>query len=119
MDDGAPIAYNVLGTGVPVLSSDGQQVGTVAGVLAAEEEDIFHGLLVKTGGGIRFVEAAEIASLHEHGVDLSIDAAAAAQLPGPEHKAPVYDEDPERQQNWRHWWHRITLRGDWKQEPDK
>ena len=117
MDEGPPIAYEVLGTGVPVFASDGKTVGTVAGVLAAEHEDIFHGLLVKTESGIRFVEAAEIGQLHEHGVDLKIDSAAAANLPGPEHKAPVYDEDPLRQQNWRHWWHRITLRNDWKQEP--
>jgi hypothetical protein len=119
VDEGPPIAYQVLGTGVPVIASDGVTVGTVSGVLAADHQDIFHGLLVKTDHGIRFVEAAEITELHEHGVDLRIDSAAAAQLPGPEHRAPVYDEDPLRQQAWRHWWHRITLRDDWKQEPDE
>ena len=116
VDEGAPVAYSVLGTGVPVYSCDEVEVGTVAGVLAAESEDIFHGLLVNTGGGIRFVEAAQVAALHEHGVDLRIDAAAAAALPAPEHAAPVYREDPERQQEWRHIWHRITLRSDWKQD---
>ncbi|HKH79291.1 MAG TPA: hypothetical protein VK272_13730 [Solirubrobacteraceae bacterium] len=117
MDEGLPIAYQMLDAGVPVLASDGEQVGTVGSVLAAPEEDVFHGLLINTPGhGIRFVEAASIASLHEHGVDLRIDSAAARSLPAPEHSAPVYDEDPTRQQGWRHWVHVITGRNDWNHE---
>lgn len=114
MDEGLPIAYEMLDAGVPVLASDGVQVGTVGAVLDAPEKDIFHGLLINTPAhGIRFVDAASIASLHEHGVDLRIDAAAANQLPPPEHGAPVFGEDPERQQRWRHWVHVITGRNDW------
>ena len=118
MDEGPAIAYSVLGTGVPVYSADGVEIGSVAGVLAAPSEDIFHGLLVKTSAGIRFVAGDQVAQLHEHGVDLSIDGATASALPAPEHGAPVYLEDPERQQEWCHLWHRITLRGDWKSDPD-
>jgi hypothetical protein len=100
-----------------VLASDGQQIGTVAAVLAAPEEDIFHGLLVDTSGqGLRFLEAASIASLHEHGVDLRIDTAAAHALPPPEHRAPVFDEDPAQQGKWQHWARKLTLRGDWHHE---
>ena len=117
MDEGAPIAYTVLGSGVPVITSDEVTIGTVASVLAADHQDIFHGLLVKTDQGIRFIEAADIGQLHEHGVDLRIDAAAAAELPGPEHSAPVYDEDPALQTHWRHLWHKMTLRNDWTKEP--
>jgi hypothetical protein len=117
MDEGLPIAYQLLDKGVPVLSRDGQQVGTVTSVLAAPEEDVFHGLLIDTpNGGVRFLEADAIASIHEHGVDLRIDASAAAGLPGPEHKAPVYDEDPSKQQRWRHYVHRFTGRDDWHHE---
>lgn len=117
MDEGLPIAYNMLEEGVPVLASDGTQVGTVGAVLGAPEEDIFHGLLLNTPSqGVRFLEASSIASIHEHGVDLRIDAATAHSLPAPEHKAPVYDEDPEKQQQWRHWVHRITGRSDWNHE---
>lgn len=117
MDEGLPIAYQMLDAGVPVLSSDGQQVGTVGSVLSAPEEDVFHGLLVNTPGhGIRFVEAAAIASIHEHGVDLRIDSAAAVNLPPPEHKAPVFDENPAQQEGWRHWVHKITGRSDWNHE---
>ena len=115
MDEGLPIAYQMLDRGVPVLASDGRQVGTVAAVLSAPEEDIFHGLLVATPAGVRFLEAAAIASLHEHGVDLRIDGAAAENLPPPEHGAPVYDEDP-AERKWEHWVHRLTGRNDWHRQ---
>jgi hypothetical protein len=117
MDEGLPISYQLLEDGVPVLASGGEQVGTVGSVLAAPEEDVFHGLLIKTPSqGIRFVEASAIASVHEHGVDLRIDAAAAQTLPLPEHDAPVYDEDPSNTGRWHHWVGRLTGQGDWHHE---
>lgn len=121
MDEGAPIAYEMLEAGVPVLASDGEQVGTVGSVLSAPEKDIFHGLLVKTQGReIRFVEAAKVAAIHERGVDLNIDAAQARELPPPEHSAPVFDEDPGEMGKWAHWVHKLTRAGyDWKREPDR
>jgi hypothetical protein len=117
VDEGLPIAYEMLSAGVPVLASGGEQVGTVGAVLAAPEEDILHGLLIDTPDhGIRFVEAAAIASIHERGVDLRIDYQAARELPPPEHEAPVYDDDPTHQERWRHWMHVLTGRSDWKHE---
>jgi hypothetical protein len=114
VDEGLPIAYELLDAGVPVYASDGEQVGTVGAVLEAHEQDIFHGLLVKTpGDDVRFVEASAIASIHEHGVDLRIGADAARELPPPEHSAPVFTEDPSHQQRLRHWMNVITGRGDW------
>jgi uncharacterized protein YrrD len=117
MDEGFPIAYEVLEKGVPVLASDGEQVGTVHHVVAAPEKDIFHGLVIATPGhGRRFVEAADIASLHEHGVDLLIDSAAAQSLPQPGGGAPVYDEAPGDMKGWHHWVHLMGMRGDWHRE---
>ncbi len=117
MDEGLPIAYNVLDHGVPVFASDGTQVGTVAAVLSASREDVFHGLLIATPGhGKRFLEAASVASIHERGVDLRIDADAARSLPPPEHDAPVFDENPAEQQRWRHWVNLMMGRGDWHRE---
>ncbi|HST55396.1 MAG TPA: hypothetical protein VLJ42_05810 [Solirubrobacteraceae bacterium] len=84
MDEGPPIAYGVLERGVPVLAVDGERVGTVEQVVAAPAQDIFHGIVISTPhNGRRFVEAAVVARLHKHGVDLSIDSAAAAELPAP------------------------------------
>jgi len=116
VDEGLPIAYPLLEKGVPVLASDGTQVGTVHHVVSAPEQDIFHGLVISTPAhGMRFVEGAEIASLHEHGVDLRIDAAAAAILPQPGGAAPSYSEDPAAT-NWSHWARRLTLRKDWHRD---
>ena len=47
MDEGLPIAYEVLERGVPVYASGGEQVGTVDHVVAAPEEDIFHGIVMQ------------------------------------------------------------------------
>jgi hypothetical protein len=117
MDEGLPIAYQLLEEGVPVVASDGQHVGTVGSVLSAPEEDVFHGLLITIPGqGVRFLEADAIASIHEHGVDLRIDSAAARSLPGPEHEAPVYDEDPATQTKWSHIVRKYTGRSDWNHE---
>jgi hypothetical protein len=116
VDEGLPIAYSVLKTGVPVLAHDGGQVGEVARVVAAEEEDIFHGLVITTPhNGVRFVPAEQVAALHEHGVDLKIDRFAVAGLPAPEHSAPVYTEDT-TESDWGHWVRKFTGRGDWRRE---
>jgi hypothetical protein len=117
MDEGLPIAYEVLEKGVPVLSSDGRQIGTVHHVVAAPEQDIFHGLVIATPvSGRRFIEAADIASLHERGVDLKIDSAAAQSLPEPGGGAPVYDEDPATQKKWSHLARKYTGRSDWHRQ---
>ena len=90
MDEGLPIAYEVLEKGVPVYASGGEHVGTVDHVVCAEREDIFHGVVVQSGRSRRFVPAELVASIHERGVDLRIDAAAAAELPEPHGAAPAW-----------------------------
>lgn len=117
MDEGLPIAYEVLEKNVPVLASDGRQVGTVGHVVVAPEKDIFHGLVIAMPDhGQRFVQAEDVAALHEHGVDLRIDSAAAEELPEPGGGAGVYDEDPGEMKGWHHWVHVAGMRGDWQRE---
>ncbi len=60
-DDGYPIHYSAVARGTPVYAVDGQQVGTV-----------------------------EVARTAERAVRLTIDSAAAAQLPAPEKAAPNF-----------------------------
>ena len=117
-DEGLPIAYEVLERGVPVMSSDGQEIGTVHHVVAAPEQDIFHGLVIATTGGLRFVEAASVGALHEHQVDLRIDAVTVAALSAPAGGAPVYREDPKvaDAKGWSHWVNRMAGRKDWHRE---
>lgn len=89
VDEGAPIAYQVLDSGVPVYARDGQQAGTVDHVVAAPAEDIFHGVVITTASGRRFVAADQVASLHERGVDLRIGAEQLGELPEPHGAAPA------------------------------
>src|SRR3954447_13256915 len=98
-DLGAPIAYLALEEGTPVYASGGEHIGSVEHVLAAEDEDIFDGLVIdiRSGpGGLRFVDAPEVGELHERGVVLKIDASAAEKLPEPsENPATVEHAEPE------------------------
>ena len=80
-DLGAPSSYLMLQPGVPVWSSDDQQVGTVQQVLAAPEEDIFDGIIVTTDDGPRFVEGADVAEIFERGVELGVRAIVVSVLP--------------------------------------
>ena len=119
MDEGQPIAYEVLEKGVLVYAADGEQVGTVDHVVAAPEVDIFHGLVVRTPSGGRFVEADRVASLHEHGVDLQIDAAEVTTLPEPHGGAPSWrvHEPGVKPSRWLHMLDRFSgaksTRRDW------
>jgi hypothetical protein len=73
-----------------VISSDGQQVGTVAEVLDNFREHIFDGLVIQTTGGERrFVDAPEVARTAERAVTLNITAAECADLPPPPSSGPV------------------------------
>jgi hypothetical protein len=104
MDEGLPIAYQVLDHGVSVFSSTGEVLGTVDHVVAAPAEDIFHGIVMRSASGARFIAADQVASLHERGVDLRIDTAAVAQLPAPHGAAPAWrDQEPGvKPSRWKH-----------------
>ena len=122
MDEGLPIAYEVLDRGVPVYASDGTAIGTVDHVIAAPEQDIFHGVVVRTEGGKRLIAAELIESLHERGVNLRIDSAQAAQLPPPENGAGAWRvrEPGVKPSPWLHLLDRITggrsRDRDWRQD---
>jgi hypothetical protein len=80
---------------VPVFDDTGIEVGSVDHVVAAPEKDIFHGLVIRVGGRQCFIAAEDVQSLHEHGVDLKITAAAVALAPPPRGGAPSYhDREP-------------------------
>ena len=96
MDEGQPISY---------LELDAPRAGlrlrrharsaACDHVVAAPEEDIFHGIVIEVPMRLCFIAADDIASLHERGVDLRIDSAAVANAPEPHGAAPAWhDREP-------------------------
>jgi hypothetical protein len=94
MDEGHPISFRLLQRGTAVWTSDEREIGTVESVLAADREDIFDGIVIRTGDGRRFVDAPEVARIAERRVTLSITSTQAADLPPPERGAPEFKVDP-------------------------
>ena len=79
-DLGAPASYLTLAEGMPVYSSDGEELGKVEHVLADPDVDVFDGIVLDTSvlpGGQRFADATQVAEIYERGVVLTLDAAAA------------------------------------------
>jgi hypothetical protein len=98
-DLGAPVSYEVLARHTPVLSSDGEEIGTVEHVLAAEAQDIFDGIVIKRQGHghlLRhaFADAEQIATIHERGVTLTLTAAESERLPEPSANPVAMRDDP-------------------------
>jgi sporulation protein YlmC with PRC-barrel domain len=90
-DDGLPIHYAAVKRGTPVYASDGEQVGKVDEVVDNYQEHILDGFVIEmTYGELRFVDAPEVGRTAERAVRLTIDSAAAAELPPPEKAAPNF-----------------------------
>ena len=98
MDDlGPPVSYAVLEPGTPVYSSEGEHVGKVTHVLADISEDVFDGVVFdehEGPGGNRFVDADQIADIHERGLRLKLDTRACHELPRPSANPAVMHDDP-------------------------
>ena len=90
-DDGYPIHYAAVKRGTPVYAVDGEQVGVIDDVVDNYREHILDGFVIEDPDGeLRFVDAPEVARTAERAVRLTIDSAAAAELPHPEQAAPEY-----------------------------
>ena len=97
-DPGEPISYLALSEGTDVISSDGEEIGTVTHVLADPEEDIFDGIVIddRVGpGGHRFVDAGLVEAIHERAVILKLAAEACKGLPEPSANPAALDAGPE------------------------
>lgn len=90
-DEGQPIHYSAVERGTPVIASDGAQVGTVNQVVDNYREHILDGFVIKgKDGKLRFVDAPEVARTTDRAVTITIDSAAAAELPPPEEGTPNF-----------------------------
>lgn len=95
---GDPTSFLQIADGVPVLSSDGVEIGTLEHVLADEGTGIFDGIIIDARGGPggwRFADAMQVDELHEHGVILTLDADAATELPEPSANPATMSVDPD------------------------
>ena len=85
LDDGYAVHFTELKRGTPVVSADGQEVGTIAEVLDNYRENIMDGLVLETPSGERkFVDAPEVERTAERAVTLNITAAGVARLGPPQ-----------------------------------
>ena len=97
-DLGPPTSYMAATEGVPVLASDGEEVGRLGHVLADADADVFDGIIISEGllpGGHRFADAPEVEAFYERGVVLKLDSEAAARLPEPSENPAVMDASPD------------------------
>jgi hypothetical protein len=104
-DDEHQIGYQALPRGVPVHAADGALVGKVHRVLDNAREHIFDGIVVDTGRSRVFVDAPEVARITRSRVTLSIDAAAAAELP--EHGGMMTSMQTRAGRTGRRWMRRL------------
>jgi hypothetical protein len=116
MEYGEPTSYLTLQPGVDVISADGDRIGALEHVLADEETSIFDGIIIdiRTGpGGLRFVDAPEVAECHEKAVLITIATADVDSLPEPSANPAVIEnhgvEDvPGLNDKLRRAWDRIS-----------
>jgi len=83
VDDGEAIHYSAVPRGTPVYDSGGAEVGTIDRVLDNYRENILDGFVIRTRGGLRFVDAPEVARTAARGVTLTITSEDVESLPPP------------------------------------
>jgi hypothetical protein len=114
-DNAQPVAYEGVPLGVPMLSSTGQEFGTLEKVLEIPEEDLFDGVIVKTRHGRRFVDRDQITEITTEFIRCDLDDEAVANLPEPS-GTPVFDANVGYGEgsSFREWVHRTFGHGGWK-----
>ena len=92
MTDETPISYQAAVPGTPVLSSSGTEIGTLEHVLEVPELDVFDGIVIATGAGLRFIDADDVQQITRSSIQTSLDDTQASRLDPPD-GAPVYRVD--------------------------
>lgn len=91
MSSGAdPVSWLVVEKGWRVVSSDGQEIGTVEEVVGDSGKDIFNGLAISPGllRTNAYVPAEQVAAITEGTVELGLTADEAKRLPSHESPPP-------------------------------
>jgi uncharacterized protein YrrD len=117
VDLGPPISYQALDRGVPVYCASGERIGKVAHVLAAEDEDVFDGIVIGEhlfGSDHRFADADDVERIYERGVVLKLARRSCERLPKPSANPAVLRDDPAqsradiRRDKLRRAWHLLS-----------
>ena len=98
LDLGPPTSYMAAAEGVPVIASDGREVGRLEHVLGDVEADVFDGIVIGEGSVSRthrFADASEVDAFYERGVLLKLDSDAAARLHEPSENPAVMGATPD------------------------
>jgi hypothetical protein len=89
-DDETAVAWRAMPYRAPVMAGDGSVIGTAESLLGDEEEDIFHGIVVKRGGRALEIPASRIKKITAKHVVTDLSEADVTAL-------PAYREE--------HWFH--------------
>ncbi len=83
IDPEQPVSWRVVPQDVEVRSSEGERVGSLHDLLGSDDEDIFHGLVVRLDDGGRnvFVTVDDVALLTGSHVDVTLTAEQIRSLP--------------------------------------
>jgi hypothetical protein len=116
-EDAQPVSYEGVPLGVPLLSSTGEQFGTLVKVLEIPQEDLFDGVIVQVGHEHRFVDRDQIAEITTEYIKCDLDEDAISTLPMPS-GTPVFDADTSYGEGntFRDWVHRTFGHGGWQAE---
>jgi hypothetical protein len=115
--DARRVSYQAVPKGVPVRTSDGEEIGTVEHVLQVPELDVFDGIVLTTADGLRFADADQVADITDRYVVLNLPAEEAGRLGRPQAPA-VYHADPSEHasDSLHDWFGRMFGRAHWKRD---
>jgi hypothetical protein len=95
MQGGTPISYMGVPKGTPMLTATDREFGTIEHVLQIPEEDLFDGIVVQTGDGLRFVDRDQITEITDLYVICALSDEQVADLPRPS-GSPAYHVNAEQ-----------------------
>ncbi|MGZ4267695.1 MAG: hypothetical protein ACXVFN_00775 [Solirubrobacteraceae bacterium] len=79
IDLGAPVSVSSIRPGLPVVSKEGEQVGSVHVVVG--DDSALEALVIQESEGLRVVDRKKVHAVHEHGVVLLLGTKACHRLP--------------------------------------
>jgi len=83
METEPAVSYHAAVPGTPVLTTTGNEIGTLEHVLEVPDGGLFDGLVIATDWGLRFVQADQVELITVRHVRSRLDDEQAARLPPP------------------------------------